>query len=111
LPRVLGKAGSLCFERAGDEKHKAHNSTRWSRPRNMDTVVQALLDKKGGHSLVSPDPEASTLTGTWIEKHKRLLRRRSSETDVIFVKEHLLCLTNLGLTNRTPGKLFLLCMV
>ena len=22
MPRVLGKAGSLCFERAGDEKHK-----------------------------------------------------------------------------------------
>ena len=65
---------------------RAHNSTRWSRPRNMDTVVKALLDKKEGHSLESPGPEASTLTGAWIDKHKRLLRRRSSETDVIFVK-------------------------
>jgi hypothetical protein len=52
----------------------------------MDTVVKALLDKKEGHSLESPGPEASTLTGAWIDKHKRLLRRRSSETDVIFVK-------------------------
>jgi polyhydroxyalkanoate synthesis regulator phasin len=65
---------------------KAHNSTRWNRPRNMDTVVQALLEKKGRQSLASPDPEASTPTGTWIEKHKRLLRRRSSDTDVICVK-------------------------
>jgi hypothetical protein len=64
---------------------KAHNSTRWNRPRNMDTVVQALLEKKGRQSLASPDPEASTSTGTWIEKHKRLLRRRSSDTDVICV--------------------------
>jgi len=64
---------------------KAHNSCRWSRPRNMDTVVQALLDKRDGDSLASPEPQTPPCIGSWTEKHKRLVRRRSSDTDVICV--------------------------
>jgi len=90
---------------------KAHNSTRWNRPRNMDTVVQALLEKKGRQSLASPDPEASTSTGTWIEKHKRLLRRRSSETDVIFVKGPPVVPDQPGPDRQDNRFFFLLCMV
>ncbi len=64
---------------------KAHNSCSWSRPRNMAIVVQALLDKKDGDSLASPTPQTPSCIGSWTEKHKRLVRRRSSDTDVICV--------------------------
>ena len=90
---------------------RAHNSTRWSRPRNMDTVVQALLDKTGNHSLRSPTPEASTLADPWIEKQRRLLRRRSSEADVVFVNIPPVVPDQREPERQDSRKHFLLCMV
>ena len=63
---------------------KAHNSNRWTRPRNIDTVVQALLGKKEDESQETPAPK--TTSDTWTEKHRRLLRRRSSEAEVMSVR-------------------------
>jgi hypothetical protein len=63
---------------------KAHNSNRWSRPRNIDTVVQALLGRKEDEPQETPTPK--TTSDTWTEKHKRLLRRRSSEAEVMSVR-------------------------
>ena len=70
---------------------KAHNSCRWTRPRNMDTVVQALLDRRDGDSqrdgdsLGSPLPEPACTGSTFLQRHRRLVRRRSSDTDVVCV--------------------------
>jgi len=61
---------------------KAHNLNRYSRPRNMDSVVEALLSQKGGESQ---DQDSQEPTPSWEAKHRRLLRRRSSESDLVVV--------------------------
>ena len=58
---------------------KAHNTNRYSRPRNMDSVVEALLSQRRVDSQEQDSPSA---TPGWQEKHRRLLRRRSSENDL-----------------------------
>ena len=58
---------------------KAHNLNRYSRPRNMDSMVEALLNQKGSESQ---DQDSQEATPSWAAKHRRLLRRRSSENDL-----------------------------
>ena len=52
---------------------------------NVGKVAQALLSKSQGNQSSQGAPEATEKQEGWIKKHRRLLRRRSTDSDVCIV--------------------------